>query len=157
MNNVRIIVRPGNRLDVSRIVREELGPDVRIIHEADGSPLLVGSPLHISVSHSRNYVALALHPTLRIGVDIEEPRLEQLRRVMSRFLAANEVPLWGDRLLASWTCKEAVFKAAGTPGLGFGRIDLTEPGIATIPDGRRFALQTDETPDYTLTLALPLQ
>lgn len=153
---LKLIVRPGNRRDVGRIICEELGPDVRVIHETDGSPLLVGSPLRISISHSRHFVAIALHPTLRIGVDIEEPRLEQLRRVISKFLADKELPAWGNRLLAAWTCKEAVFKAAGTPGLGFGRIDLTEPGMATVPDGRRFELHTTETTDYTLTLALPL-
>lgn len=155
MNRLQLIIAPGNRLDVARIIAEHLGPDVRVLHEPDGSPLLAGSPLHVSISHSRHYVAIALHPQWRIGVDIEEPRPEQLRRVISKFLAPEELPAWADRLLAAWTCKEAVFKAAATPALPFGRIDLTEPGVATVPDGRRFALQTTETDAYTLTIALP--
>lgn len=156
MDSVKIIVRPGNRRDVARIVREELGPDVRVLHLPDGSPVLSGSPLHISISHSRHYVALALHPTLRVGVDIEEPRMEQLRRVISKFLSPGELPVWGDRLLEAWTAKEAAFKAAGISGIGLGSIDLTTPGEARTPDSRRFLLRTSATPDYTLTLALPI-
>lgn len=152
---MNIFISPGNRNDVARLVREKLGENVRVLHEADGSPILAGSSLKVSISHSAHFVALAVHPTERIGIDIEEPRLEQLRRVIAKFLSERELPLWDERLLAAWTCKEAVFKAAGVPGLGFGRIDLTEEGFATIPDGRRFALQTIETADYTLTTAIP--
>lgn len=152
---MNVFISPGNRNDVARLIRAKLGEDVRVLHEADGSPVLVGSSLNVSISHSAHFVALAVHPSLRIGVDIEEPRVEQLRRVISKFLSEEELPLWSERLLAAWTCKEAVFKAAGVSGLGFGRIDLTEPGFATIPDGRRFALQTIETEEYTLTLATP--
>lgn len=156
IESVKVIVEPGNRLDVARIVREHIGPDVRVIHEADGSPLLVGSTLKISISHSRHFVAIALHPSERIGVDIEEPRLEQLARVISKFLSDAELPAWRNRLLEAWTCKEAAFKAAGVAGIGLGSIDLTEEGVARVPDGRRFALSTTETADYTLTLAVPL-
>lgn len=154
MNDVKIIVKPGNRLDVARIVREELGDDVRVLHHSDGSPLLAGSPLHISISHSHHYVALALHPSKRIGIDIEEPRLEQLRRVMSKFINPDELPMWGHRLLEAWTAKEAAFKAAGVQGIGLASINLAEPGVAKVPDGRRFELYTTITPEYTLTLAL---
>ena len=152
---MNVFISPGNRNDVARLVREKLGENVRVLHQADGSPILAGSNLNVSISHSHHFVALAVHPSLRIGIDIEEPRMEQLRRVIAKFLSEKEVPLWDDRLLAAWTCKEAVFKAAGVQGLGFGQIDITEPGYASIPDGRKFALQTIETPSFTLTLATP--
>lgn len=152
--NVHII--PGNRHSIANLVEEKVGPGVRVVHAPDGSPLLVGSPLQISVSHSRRFAAIALHPTLRIGIDIEEPRLEQLGRVVEKFLRPDEADLWANRLLAAWTCKEAAFKAAGVPTIGLASISLAEPGIARVPDGRRFALQTIETPDYTLSTALPL-
>jgi len=153
---MNVYVAPGGRNEIARLIAENIGPDVRLLHDADGAPLLNGSPLNISISHSRHFAAIALHPTSRIGIDIEEPRLEQLRRVIAKFLAPNERPLWSDRLLEAWTCKEAVFKAAGLRNLPLGAIDLTRPGFATIADGRRFALHTVETPEYTLTTALPL-
>ncbi len=153
---MNVYVAPGGRNEVARLIAENVGPDVRLLHDPDGAPLLAGSPMHVSVSHSRHFAAIALHPCLRVGVDIEEPRPEQLRRVIAKFLTEPELPLWNDRLLAAWTCKEAVYKAAGVRNLPLGAIDLTTDGIAVIPDGRRFALQTVETPDYTLTTALPL-
>lgn len=125
------------------------------MHDPDGAPLLVGSELKVSVSHSRRFAAVAIDPRRRIGVDIEEPRLEQLRRVISKFLSSEELPFWGDRLLEAWTAKEAVFKAAGIAGIGLGSILLSQQGLARTPDGREFRIETVETEEYTLSLATP--
>ena len=146
-------VTPGGRQAVPQLIKRAAGPDARLLHDAHGAPLLAGSDLNISISHSRRFAAVAVSARGRIGIDIEEPRLEQLRRVINKFLAPEEIPLWGDRLLAAWTCKEAVFKAAGVPGIGLGSIILIEPDVAVVPDGRRFRLQTIETADYTLSTA----
>lgn len=150
---MNIYVTPGGRNAVAQLIQRAAGPDARLLHDVHGAPLLAGSNLNISISHSRQFAAVAVSERGRIGVDIEEPRPEQLRRVISKFLAPEELPLWGDRLLAAWTCKEAVFKAAGVPTIGLGSIILIEPDMAQVPDGRRFRLQTIETPDYTLSTA----
>lgn len=153
---MNVYIAPGGRDETARLIADKLGPKVRLLHDADGAPRLCGSTLNISISHSRHFAAIALHPSARIGIDIEEPRLGQLRRVITKFLAPHERELWSDRLLEAWTCKEAVFKAAGLRNLPLGAIDLSRPGIAAIPDGCLFALHTVETPDYTLTTALPM-
>lgn len=151
----QIIVATGGRQAVSGIIKKHLGDGVRLVHDSDGAPQLVGTPLHVSISHSRNFAAVMLSPQARCGVDIEEPRLAQLERVRCKFLTPEELSAGVD-LLAAWTAKEAVFKAAATPGLGMSMIDtLSEPGIALLPDGRRFRLQSVITDDYTLTSALP--
>lgn len=150
---MNVYVAPGGRQAVADLIRRAAGPEARVIHDIDGAPLLTGSSLNVSISHSRRFAAVAVDPWQRIGVDIEEPRLEQLHRVISKFLSPDEVPVWDNRLLAAWTCKEAVFKAAGVTTIGLASIRLTEPGVATVPDGRRFRLQTVETPDYTLSTA----
>lgn len=151
----KIYVAPGGRRAVSELISRYLGPDVRIVHDDDGSPRLVGSDLNVSVSHSRSFAAVMLSPGCRCGVDIEEPRLDQLARVRSKFLTPAELEAGVD-LLEAWTAKEAVFKAAATPGLGLSMIDtLSLPGFALLPDGRRFRLSTVVTADYTLTSALP--
>ncbi len=151
----QIFVAPGGREAVAELIRRRFGADVRLVHDADGAPRLVGATEEISISHSRRFAALMVSPAGRCGVDIEEPRLEQLSRVKSKFLTPEELAAEVD-LLAAWTAKEAVFKAAGTPGLGMSMIDtLSAPGFALIPDGRRFRLSTVVTSDYTLTSALP--
>lgn len=150
---MNVFIAPGGRRAVDQLLLRAAGPGARVIHDPDGAPLLVDSPLNISISHSRNFAALAVDADRRIGVDIEEPRLEQLRRVISKFLSPDELPEWGERLLQAWTCKEAVFKAAGIPTIGLASIRLTGPSEAVTPDGRRFRLQTVETADYTVSTA----
>lgn len=152
----QIFIAPGGRQAVSEMIRRHFGEGVRLVHDADGAPRLVGADAEISISHSRQFAALMVSSEdRRCGVDIEEPRLEQLSRVRSKFLTPEELAAGVD-LLAAWTAKEAVFKAAGTPGLGMSMIDtLSAPGFALIPDGRRFRISTVVTPDYTLTSALP--
>lgn len=151
----RIYVTTGGRQAVGSLIRTQVGTDVRLVHDDDGAPLLIGSALNISISHSRNYAAIMLDASSRCGIDIEEPRLDQLERVRTKFLTPAELAAGVD-LLTAWTAKEAVFKAAGTPGLGLSMIDtLSTPGLALLPDGRRFRLQTVTTAEYTLTTALP--
>lgn len=150
---MNVYIAPGGRRVVDRLIARAAGSDARVIHDPDGAPLLVDSPLHISISHSRNFAAVGVDPDRRIGIDIEEPRLEQLQRVISKFMNPDELPVWGERLLEAWTCKEAVFKAAGIPSIGLASIRLTGPTEAITPDGRRFRLQTVETADYTLSTA----
>lgn len=109
--------REREREAVMQLVQALAGKDARLDHCPDGSPLIIGSPLHISISHSRNYVALAWSDTPGIGIDIEEPRPTQLARIAPRFLSAEELPLYGtspDLLLQAWTLKEAAFKALRT-------------------------------------------
>lgn len=49
---------------------------------ADGSA-------HISISHTNGYVAVALHPTEEVGIDIERYGV-RVRRVVSRFVRPDE-------------------------------------------------------------------
>lgn len=160
---MQVFVAEGGRQAVAKLIEElrnsplgEHGGSFRIIHDADGAPSIAGSPLNISISHSPHFAALAVDPNMRIGVDIEEPRIAQLGRVISKFLTDAEMPLWGNQLLRAWTAKEATFKAAGVADLTIGRILLPEADIAEIHDGRQFLLDFTETPDYTLTTAVPL-
>lgn len=149
-------VTEGGRRAVARLIAEHVGPEARVIHDADGAPSLAGLPLHLSISHSHRFAAIALDPEVRIGIDIEEPRLEQLSRVIGKFLTPGERPEWESKLLRAWTAKEATFKAAGVSDLTLGRILLTEADVAEVPDGRKFLLDFTETTDYTLTTSTPL-
>lgn len=149
-------VTSGGRNAVVQLLKEFVGPDARVLHDADGAPSLAGSEMHLSISHSHNFAAIALDPDVRIGVDIEEPRLEQLKRVISKFLVPEELPLWENKLLRAWTAKEATFKAAGVSNLTIGQIRLTHSDVARVPGGREFLIDFTETAGYTLATAVPL-
>lgn len=108
----------------------------RTAHYEDGAPYVDTHPdIPISISHSDTTCALAIarggHKC--IGIDIERPRM-QLRRIASRFLTDDEYTKLClldedrqlDHLLKKWTAKEAVYKAARTPGLGLKEIQVAD-------------------------------
>ncbi|MDE6160264.1 MAG: 4'-phosphopantetheinyl transferase superfamily protein [Muribaculaceae bacterium] len=114
--------REAERAAVERLLAAALPGGYHLTHNADGAPVLEGGP-HISISHSRTHAVVALCAEAPVGVDIETPRA-QLARVAPRVLSAQEVEAYGattEGLLQAWTLKEAIYKAALTPGLDFRR------------------------------------
>lgn len=87
-------------------------PRHRLCHRSDGAPFLLNSSRHVSVSHSRQAVAVALSSDGPVGIDVESysPKLE---RVAGRFLTHDEqldVGRSSNCLIRAWTFKEAAFK-----------------------------------------------
>lgn len=148
---IRVLVSPitdgpGSHLERARatvadMMCEAAGRPVSILHRADGAPYPEGLDVHISVSHSRRLAALAISERGAVGVDIEEPRPEQLRRVASRVFRPDEaayIDSLPGKLLQAWTLKEATFKAAGMADVADLReIRIGADGIEL--RGRRFA------------------
>ncbi|WP_053385513.1 4'-phosphopantetheinyl transferase family protein [Leucobacter celer] len=83
--------------------------------EAHGMPRMIGSPVHVSLSHTRGYVA-AIASWSRCGIDVERAGAPVIRRALgddeARWVAAQRAP--GDAFVMLWTRKEALVKA----GLG---------------------------------------
>jgi len=105
------------------IALKELGlPEMDRLHDPSGRPYLPSGP-QISVSHSRNYAAVALGDG-PIGVDLEESRT--LRpRLIRRVLSEPEYQWYLNRgsdeedFLTLWTLKESWYKYQGTGLPGF--------------------------------------
>lgn len=111
--------REAERAAAARLMEAAAGGPCEISHHEDGSPYPASGNMEISVSHSRHCVALAVSLRGRVGVDIEEARTGQLRRVAPRVLTDAEMAVYGaddEGLLRAWTLKEAAYKAvAGAP------------------------------------------
>ena len=94
------------------LLLEALGENIELKHTASGQPILKGSELHCSISHSHGYVAIGLSPA-PLGLDIEVwgPKAFKLRE---RFLSKEEMistPADAERhAVRLWTAKEAVYK-----------------------------------------------
>ena len=56
----RNITRQKEWLATRLLLKEALGNDVKISHTVSGRPFLVGSTDYVSISHTRQYVVLAL-------------------------------------------------------------------------------------------------
>ncbi|MBP3482728.1 MAG: 4'-phosphopantetheinyl transferase superfamily protein [Alistipes sp.] len=100
-----------------RIVRRELGEDVRISYSAAGAPVIENGNLYIGVSHSPDFVAVIISER-RCAVDAE--RLSRdFGRVADRYIAPCERLLSDDERLAAalWCAKETMYKYSGRRGL----------------------------------------
>lgn len=107
--------RLTERLSSLFMIRKLLGPGVTLAHTPAGCPLLQGSPLHISISHTDGIYAVSLAQA-RHGIDIERPTPRALR-LRARFLNDDEMGIslgngWTteNEATALWCAKEAAFK-----------------------------------------------
>lgn len=69
----------------------------------------------ISITHTKNILAIQLRKDLFAGIDIESPR-NQLLKVQQRFLSEEEIKLAQNSLATLclfWTIKESLFKIYG--------------------------------------------
>lgn len=149
--------REGERHAVGRLLKHALGTE-GYSHRADGSPYIEHLEREITISHCKGIAALAVGYSERIGLDIERMR-PTLYRVRRKYLSVREIDVCSDgaALLAAWTVKEAVYKAAATRGIDFSD-DISLPdrdGISHTADGRRFHVTTLARCGYTLSLATP--
>lgn len=106
-----------------------------IEHTPDGAPLLADSKQRISVSHTGRFLCVAqlprtpeadllrFAPRSAMGIDCEREDRSQVIRVRERVMSDDELALTDPEDVAAnvlaWTCKEALYKAALTPGLDF--------------------------------------
>lgn len=106
-----------------------LFPHSTLAHSAEGAPLLQGSSIQLSLSHSGDYLALlTAPPQWRVGIDLETDFSRPLR-LAARFLSQEELSLLSTLppreqsryALASWCAREAVYKAIPNASVDFRR------------------------------------
>lgn len=122
-----------------RIVETAFAEGVKLTHRLDGSPVAVGLGKEISVTHCKDWIAVAAYGTHRFGIDLERLRTRSLAIVKERFLSPREQRIYTTPFdwLAAWTMKEAIYKAAGITGLGYAESiylprKRTSPAIAEV-------------------------
>ncbi|MGM9811413.1 MAG: 4'-phosphopantetheinyl transferase family protein [Muribaculaceae bacterium] len=134
-----------------------------INHTPTGAPYIADSTLNISISHTRGYVAMAISRR-GIGIDIEHFS-EKVLRVRQRFLSQAEARhIAADNIAlntAAWTAKEAIYKAALTPGINLSHhIPIDAQAIAangkwaSTVCGKQFDVSTYIATDYAISLAI---
>lgn len=104
-----------------RNLRNQYNSRLEIKYLSNGKPVIENGSEHISISHSKNYVAFAVAP-YKIGIDIEEIH-ERILKVKGRFLNQSELELFNLNSLVdltiAWCAKEALFKLNDDSGIDF--------------------------------------
>lgn len=143
------------------------GKSIKLVRSDRGKPMLGGdltnSNLQFNVSHSGDWLVLAVADTVPIGVDMEaERRLPRASLLSRRFLSQPEAdwingldePFRSQQFLKQWTAREALVKARGcglAGCLGEMMLEWQPPRVRQLPadwDGAgRMALASLSMPD----------
>ena len=124
-----------------RLLRYLAGYDIVVEHDDHGAPYILSQPkMHISISHCRKAVAVAVSEKYRIGIDIESRR-KVSPSLMERVCTDDELAKIRSSadptmtFLRFWTRKEAVLKMQGTGIRGFGSmVEVSEAANCTIEE-----------------------
>ena len=95
-----------------------LGSNTEIIYAPNGAPQLKGSNTYISISHTEEYVYIALSDTHKVGIDIERIS-NKVERVKARFISKNEPGNTLLKTLLIWSAKESAYKMLQIEGIDF--------------------------------------
>jgi 4'-phosphopantetheinyl transferase len=127
------------------------GKDVSLVRSERGKPelpsALAESGLSFNLSHSGDWLAIAVARDIPVGVDIECQR--QLRRpidlarrffplVEAEWLAGLEEPELSEAFIEQWTAREALVKATGSSlaeALSGLALDWSPASIRSLPPG----------------------
>ena len=111
----------AGRIVLAQIVAESGEAFKGTWKDEHGKPFLVDSTQHVSLTHTFDYVAAVLHPTLPVGIDIEKKH-DKLIRTAPKYLnesellaAQNSLPI----LCSYWCGKEALYKLNGRNKVSF--------------------------------------
>ena len=135
----------------TRSLRHALFGMEHIHYSKEGAPYIL-QDTYISISHSKNLVAIALNRTFPIGLDLEAIRWD-IDRVMHKFLSPEErlnFDCTDARLLTSiWSAKETLYKLAGRKQIFFSK----ELHISKVNNSWKGRIQN---PDHDLLVNLDI-
>lgn len=161
-------VRRCERFASRLLLREILGYEPSVSYRPSGAPYITGSLSHISISHTKGFVAVAVddHPT---GIDIEYMS-DRVKRIRGKFMSESEERYIDpqneiEHLLLHWCAKETLFKVIGEEGVDFRKHLHVEPFAysgsgafvareSITEAGRSYRFAFNVTPEYVLTYSM---
>lgn len=110
-------------LAVRVLLKELCGEEKQVEYLPSGKPFLSDRSACISISHTGEYVAVALHPCADVAVDIEQYG-EKVKKVAHKFIRDDErSSIKCDNetyaLLLHWSAKETMFKLIDVDAVDF--------------------------------------
>lgn len=114
--------RKAEWLATRALLKHMIGPEFKITYTQSGKPLLQNTDYqHISISHSREFVAIYIHKNKNIGIDIESTN-RNYTPILKKYLSENELIQVNNSTLLQclyWCAKEALFKMVEEDGIDF--------------------------------------
>ena len=137
----------AGRIVLARIVAEA-GEEFRGTWKDEcGKPFLVDSAQQISITHTLDYVAAVIHPTLPVGIDMEKKN-DKLIRTSRKYLSDSELAEAKNSLptlCIYWCGKEALFKLNGRNQVSFRQAISVDPFAADAALATGYLRDSDRT------------
>jgi len=154
-------------LGVRLCFQKLFGESVEIENDSTGKPYLVDKTFEISISHSKNRMAVIAHPERKVGIDIEN-RTNKIRKVSQRFLSETEQKELSNcendaQLELAWSAKEALYKIIGNSAVDFSNhlrifpFEVKERGTIEaeqLETRRKFQLSYIQNNDFSLVYCI---
>lgn len=111
------------RLAVRALLNEMFDEKVYLSHHDNGKPYIENNPINISITHTDKYVAVILHDSEDVGIDIESLDRD-FSAVEKKALSEDEIEDLDDerrneQLAIYWCAKEAIFKRLSVYNVDF--------------------------------------
>ncbi len=105
------------------LIKQLCGEEKKILYTSSGKPYLEDKSFQISISHTKNYVAVIADKENSVGIDIEYIS-ERVKKIRSRFMSLSEEnnlckELEIEHLLLHWSAKETLFKIIDEEDIDF--------------------------------------
>jgi phosphopantetheinyl transferase len=130
-----------------------LGEEKKIVKKETGQPYLSDNSYRISISHTKKYAAILLHPTLPVGVDIETIS-ERVKKIAYKFISDNEYIDPSQEIvhqLLHWSAKESLFKLISESEIDFKQHLHIEP-FTPLSEGLIRAKETKSSDEKSFTI-----
>lgn len=118
-------LRIKQKLAAGILLQHLRNENIELTYDELGKPHLKNHDGHISISNTKEFVAVIYHPTYTVGIDIEIPS-ERILKIAPKFVNKQEQK-WIDKsevithfnCFTIWCVKESVFKLIGGGGIDF--------------------------------------
>lgn len=169
LEQMQHLTAQGRRLEwlsVRALLKNLCGEEKQIEYLPSGMPYLSDNSFHISISHTRGYVAVILSSQKKVGIDIEQYG-ERILKLRTKFLSEQEIKTISSEkevyhLLLYWSGKETMFKLLGEQEVEFKEHLLISPfypeekGTFTARELRttkrqNFLIHYQTHPDFVIT------
>ncbi len=157
-------------LTVRILIKQVFGNTAQLAYLPNGAPYIKNFDGHISISHTKSCIALAIHKSEIIGIDVEN-KTEKIQRIQKKFINQQEAEQLSPEnsitgLTFLWSAKESLYKAIQMPSIDFCRHLHVTPINPNATSGSVSAYQTRTQipvhyrihyrvyPDYILTAAI---
>ena len=165
---INTVKRQLEFLAVRVALKKLLDEEFYISYTESGKPFLLDNCCNISISHSGSWIAVAIHPSLHIGIDIE-CITDKTGKLYKRFLSEDEQKDLSHgtnikQLQIAWSAKEAVYKIIGKDAVDFANQLRIYPFETNEENGKLtmrhtvndelYDLHYHQTADYTLVYCI---